>query len=59
MFWSNALVLLCWAYDWRKTGRIHPVFVWGGVFLVGFQFLSLLLADSAAWAVIANCMLET
>jgi hypothetical protein len=37
------------AYDWRKLGRPHPVYLWGGAALVASQFLRVPISDTAAW----------
>lgn len=57
LFWSNALVLACWVHDWRKTGRIHPVFLWGGAFLFIFQALSFPIGETQIWGRITAWML--
>ncbi len=58
IFWSNFLVLVCCAYERIKFGKIHPVFVAGGVFLVVLQLGSLVMATTKTWESIALWMLR-
>lgn len=59
LFWSNLMVLVCWVHDWRKTGRIHPVYLWGAVFLVMPQLFSVPLGETEVWGNITRWMLGT
>jgi hypothetical protein len=40
--------------DWRMLGRPHPVYVYGGIALVGQQLLTAPIAATAAWMHIAK-----
>ena len=50
---TNALVdvflVAAIVYDWRKIGRPHPVYIWGGASLVIWQLIRLPVSESAAW----------
>ena len=45
-----AYVAACWAYDVMTRGRVHPAFLWGGVFLIVWAFLThAIIPNTAAW----------
>ena len=50
-FWGlTDLCLLAFvAYDTIKNRRLHPVFLWGSIFLIAMQPLRLLLAGTSVW----------
>ena len=50
-FWGlTDLCLLAFvAYDTFKNRRLHPVFLWGSIFLIAMQPLRLLLAGTSIW----------
>ena len=49
-FGLTDLVLLSFvAYDTFKHRRLHPVFLWGSIFLIAMQPLRLLLAGTSVW----------
>jgi hypothetical protein len=37
------------AYDTFKHRRLHPVFLWGSIFIIALQPLRLLLAGTSVW----------
>jgi hypothetical protein len=37
------------AYDTFKHRRLHPVFLWGSIFIIAMQPLRLLLAGTSVW----------
>lgn len=43
-------------YDWRTRGRVHKVWIWGGLGLVAIQALRFPLMGSAAWRDFAATM---
>lgn len=47
------LVLVCIGYDRRTRGRIHPGFLWGGVFLLASILLRFAVAASEGWLPVA------
>ena len=49
-FGLTELVLLAFvAYDTVKHRRLHPVFLWGSIFIIAMQPLRLLLAGTSIW----------
>jgi hypothetical protein len=55
---STLFVLLCMAYDRRVHGRIHPVFLWGGVLLILSLPLRFALTRSDTWLAVAEWMVR-
>jgi hypothetical protein len=50
-FWglTDLCLVACVAYDTFKHRRLHPVFLWGSIFLIAMQPLRLLLAGTTLW----------
>jgi hypothetical protein len=48
------LVVLCILYDVATRRRVHPAFLWGGLFLLSVQHFRLAIGETAAWRVIAG-----
>ena len=50
-FWglTDLCLAACVAYDTFKHRRLHPVFLWGSIFLIAMQPLRLLLAGTTLW----------
>lgn len=46
---TDLCLLACVAFDTIKHRRLHPVFLWGSIFLIVMQPLRLLLAGTNAW----------
>ena len=46
---TDLCLLACVAFDTIKHRRLHPVFLWGSIFLIAMQPLRLLLAGTNAW----------
>jgi len=46
---TDLCLLACVAFDTIKHRRLHPVFLWGSLFLIVMQPLRLLLAGTNAW----------
>ena len=51
---TDLFILACFAYDRIVRGRIHPVFLWGGLSMVAFQVLRILIAPTNTWISIAG-----
>ncbi len=51
---TDLLLVGCVAFDAIKNGRLHPVFLWGGLLLVLSQPLRLLLAGTSSWLAFAE-----
>lgn len=49
-FGLTDLVLIgCVLYDWAKTRRLHPAFLWGGLLLLASHPLRLMISGTGAW----------
>ncbi len=46
---TDLCLLACVAFDTIKHRRLHPVFLWGSIFIIAMQPLRLLLAGTDAW----------
>ena len=58
-FGLTDLVLLGFvAYDTFKHRRLHPVFLWGSIFIIAMQPLRLLLAGTSLWMSFAAAMVS-
>lgn len=51
---NDLFVVACWLYDFQSRGRVHPAFLWGGIFLIASQPLRLLIASTDAWLAFAG-----
>ncbi len=45
----DLFIAVAWAHDLRSRGRVHAVYVWGGLALVAWQLLLLLFSRTQAW----------
>lgn len=50
----DVVLLICIAYDLFTRKRVHPAYIWGGLFLVLSEPLRLMLAGTHAWMVFAQ-----
>ncbi len=46
---TDLCLLACVAFDTIKHRRLHPVFLWGSIFVIAMQPLRLLIAGTDAW----------
>jgi hypothetical protein len=51
---TTLFVLACMGYDRLSHGRIHPAFLWGGLFLIISLPVRFAVGGTAAWGVIAE-----
>jgi hypothetical protein len=51
---NDLFVAACWLYDFKARGRVHPVFLWGGLIFIASQPLRLALAKTDAWLAFAR-----
>ncbi len=51
---TDLAVIGCAAYDRLRTGRLHPAFLWGGLFVILSHWLRLTLAGTGAWMTFAT-----
>ena len=55
---SNLLIVLVGYMDWRRTRRVHPIYLWGGLAILLVRLLRIPLAMSPAWSSVARKMSE-
>lgn len=55
---TDLCLLACVAFDTIKHRRLHPVFLWGTLFLIVMQPLRLLLAQTNAWINVAAALVR-
>ncbi|HEV8427924.1 MAG TPA: hypothetical protein VGQ41_08505 [Pyrinomonadaceae bacterium] len=55
---TDLCLLACVAFDTIKHRRLHPVFLWGTIFLIAMQPLRLLLAGTNAWMNLAAALVR-
>jgi hypothetical protein len=55
---TDLCVLACMAFDTIKHRRLHPAFLWGGIFLIAMQPLRLLFAGTNAWMNVAAALVR-
>jgi len=48
------VLLGCIAYDYAKTRRLNPAFVWGSLLLIASHPLRLMLSGTSAWMSFAH-----
>ncbi|CAN5193045.1 hypothetical protein BH10PSE13_BH10PSE13_17680 [soil metagenome] len=53
---ANLLLLLPVVHDWKTTGRVHPVYIYGGAILVIGKMLIVPFAATDAWLAIATAV---
>mgnify|MGYP005806677919 FL=1 len=51
---TDLAVIGCAIYDRRRTGRLHPAFLWGGLFVILSHWLRLALAGTGLWMTFAT-----
>lgn len=51
---TDLAVIACAAYDRKRSGRFHPAFLWGGLFIIASHWLRLALAGTGAWMAFAT-----
>lgn len=53
---TDVCLLAFVAYDTIRNRRLHPVFLWGSIFIIAMQPLRLLLAGTDAWLAVATTL---
>jgi hypothetical protein len=51
---TDLLIVVCWIYDRVVRGRIHPAFLWGGLFVILSQPLRILISGTDTWLAFAT-----
>jgi hypothetical protein len=47
---GDLLIVAAMIYDWRTQGRVHKIYIWGGIFSVVYPILIIFIAPTSAWA---------
>lgn len=55
-FLPDAIILAGIVYDWKTRGRIHRVWIWGGLAMVAAQIAMFPIMGSSTWAGFAQTM---
>ena len=56
IFLPNLITLAGILYDWRTRGRVHNVWIWGGLAMLASQLILFPLMGSPAWLAFARMM---
>ena len=52
------LVVIALAWDWRASGRVHAVLLWGGLICIASQPIREFLSWTPVWMAIAHRLLD-
>lgn len=55
---ADSLILLSWIADRITYGKIHPVFLYGGLLIIGEHAFEILVFDSEPWRQVAKTIYE-
>lgn len=55
---TDLFIAICFVYDRVVRGRIHPAFFWGGISMVAFQILRILIGGTSAWLAFAGWLIK-
>ena len=55
-FLPDLIILAGILYDWRSRGRVHQVWIWGGLAMIASQILMFPIMGSGAWMAFARTM---
>ena len=56
IFLPNLVTVAGALYDWRTRGRLHPVWIWGGLAMLASQIVMFAVMGTAAWHGFAGFM---
>lgn len=56
IFLPNLVTLAGIVYDWRTRGRVHPVWIWGGLAMLASQLVMMAVMGSGWWHAFAEAM---
>lgn len=51
---ADLVLIACAVYDWRKSGRLNPAWMWGGLLVIASQPLRLVISRTTAWMSFAH-----
>lgn len=55
---TDLFIATCFTYDRVVRGRIHPAFFWGGISMVAFQILRVLIGGTSVWLAFAGWLIK-
>jgi hypothetical protein len=55
---ADLLLVVAMVRDWRTLGRVHPVYIWGGLALVAQQMLTVPFGATDTWMSIARAFVR-
>ena len=55
---ADSLIILAWAADKASFGKVHPVLLYGGLFIIGEHIFEVLMFDHPAWRALAGSIYE-
>jgi hypothetical protein len=56
-FVAYLLLVVAMVFDWRRQGRVHPVYIYGGAALIAVKLLNWPISTTAAWQAFAGGIL--
>jgi hypothetical protein len=56
IFGPNLIIVAGMIYDWRTRGRIHPVWIWGGLAMLVSQVVMMAVMGTGWWHAFAGAM---
>jgi hypothetical protein len=56
IFLPNLITVAGAIYDWRTRGRVHPVWIWGGLAMLASQIVMMAVMGTGAWRAFAAAM---
>lgn len=58
IFLPNLITLAGIIFDWRTRGRVHPVWIWGGLAMLASQIVMMAVMGTGAWHGFAEAMAD-
>jgi hypothetical protein len=55
---ADSLIILAWAADKASFGKVHPVLLFGGLFIIAEHLFEVIMFDHPAWRTCARAIYE-
>lgn len=55
---ADSLILIAWAWDWWRQRRIHPSWLYGGLFIIIEQSMEVYLFDTPGWRNLGHTLFD-
>lgn len=55
---ADSLIVISWFWEWLTLRKIHPVLLWGGLFIIIEQTTEVIIFDSPGWRLAARWLYE-